>query len=112
MQSIVATLNIFMEPFNDKKISEPPNYLDGAKVIKWAWPGQQPFGLVGNEDDPEREEIYGLAICQYEDSNGMYRFSCDKNWEVIQDGFYDNEEQAIERLPDQYKNVIANWRTK
>ena len=91
---------------------EPPNYLDGAKVIKWAWSGQQPFGFVGYENSPERDEIYGLAICKYDHEEGIYRFSCDRNWEVVQDGFYDTVENAIKQLPDQYKNVEADWRRK
>jgi hypothetical protein len=94
---------------------EPPDYLDGAKVVLWAWSGELPFGFVGNEDDTEREEVYGLAICQYEGKVSkelIYRFSCDKNWIVIQDGIYDTVENAIRFLPDQYRNVAANWRPK
>jgi hypothetical protein len=89
---------------------QPPTYIDGAKVIKWAWSGSQPFGFVGNEDRSERVEIYGLAICKYEHCNkGIYRFSCDKNWETVQDGFYGTVENAMQQLPAQYKNVDAVW---
>jgi hypothetical protein len=35
----------------------------------------------------------------------IYRFSCDKEWEVQQDSSYDSIENAIEQLPDQYRNV-------
>lgn len=99
-------------------IIEPPDYLDGAKVIKWAWSGQKPFGYVGNEEDTEREEIYGLAICQYDNPKGfynketVYRFSCDKNWQTLQDVLYDTIDNAIRLLPDQYKNIDANWQTR
>ena len=89
-----------------------PNYIDGAKVLKWAWSGLEPFGFVGNEDTNENEPVFGLALCQYEGESNIYRFSCDKNWETIQDGLYDTVENAIEQLPEQYKNVIANWQTK
>ncbi len=102
----------FVDPFFDTDIIAPPQELDGAKVIKWAWSGNKPFGYVGNEDDTERESIYGLAICAYGDYAGFYRFSCDKNWEVIQYSFYETIEQAIKQLPDQYKNVEANWQTQ
>lgn len=88
---------------------EPPEYIDKAKVIQWAWSGLQPFGIMSSEDGSEREEIYGLAICKYEGSKNIYRFSCDKNWETVQDGVYNDIEEAIRRLPDQYKNVVANW---
>ncbi|MBO9729373.1 MAG: hypothetical protein J7623_12120 [Chitinophaga sp.] len=91
---------------------EPPVYIDGAKVIKWAWSELQPFGIVSNEEESENQEIHGLAICQYENSKKIYRFSCNKNWETIQDGAYRNIEDAVRLLPDQYKNVQANWHSR
>ena len=90
---------------------EPPNYLDGAKVINWAWSGQVPFGITENTDGDEKEEVFGLAVCKYEDSDNFYRFSCDKNWEVVQDSLYNSIEDAIRFLPEQYKNVERNWLT-
>jgi len=93
-------------------IVEPPACIDGAKVIRWAWSGSQPFGYISNEDGLEREEIYGLAICKYENSKNVYRFSCDKNWETVQDGIYNDIENAINLLPDQYRNVEANWHSR
>lgn len=90
---------------------ERPNYLDGAKVIKWAWSGQVPFGIIENTDGDEKEEVFGLAVCKYEDSDNFYRFSCDKNWEVVQDSLYNSIEDAIRFLPEQYKNVERNWLT-
>jgi hypothetical protein len=91
---------------------EPPNYLDGAKVIKWTWSGPEPFGIIEILDSDEKEEFFGLAICKYDDSDNFYRFSCDKNWEVVQDPFYKSIEEAIAFLPEQYKNVERNWLTK
>lgn len=100
---------------NDNKfmtIIEPPNYLDGAKVIKWSWSGLYPFGFVYSTDNTSREEIYGFAICQYENSGSIYRFSCNKNWEVIQDSDYESFSDAVNQLPEQYKNVEPNWQLK
>jgi len=95
------------------KVNEPPNELEGAKVIKWAWSGDKPFGYLRYEDEQfEPVEIYGLAICQYDDSDNVYRFSCDKNWEVQQDDVYKSVEDAVRQLPDQYRLVSAEWRTK
>jgi hypothetical protein len=94
---------------------EPPDFLDGARVIKWAWSGLRPFGYVANEDGTGKEEIYGLAICRYDDSKSkepICRFSCDKNWEPVQDGIYDSVENAIRHLPPQYRNEEANWLSK
>ena len=94
---------------------EPPDELDGAKVIKWAWSGNEPFGLLpitGSEKYNDSIEIFGLAICQYNDSDNVYRFSCDKNWEVQQDSVFKSVEDALRHLPDQYKFVTAKWQTK
>jgi hypothetical protein len=102
----------------ENQIVEPPDDLDGAKVIKWAWSGVEPFGhlpIVGSDTDNESRdsiEIFGLAICQYDDSDNVYRFSCDKDWEVQQDGGYESVEDAQRQLSDQYKLVTAKWRTK
>ncbi|MEP6904105.1 MAG: hypothetical protein ABJA66_20470 [Actinomycetota bacterium] len=90
-------------------MSKPNNEIDGAKVLYWAWSGSVPFGFVGDPKDPMASKIYGVAICQYENSNEFYRFSCDENWETQQDQVYDSVKLAIENLPDQYKNVSADW---
>lgn len=102
----------FNAPFFEAEIIEPPLELDGAKVVKWAWSGHKPFGFVGNEDGTESESIYGLAFCSYGDNEGIHRFSCDRNWEVVQDGYYNTIDQALDQLPDQYKNVEAVWQTR
>jgi hypothetical protein len=96
----------------EHKTIEPPSYLDGARVLKWAWSGQYPFGYLCDKEDRERVEIYGLAICKYDDSNSLYRFSCDKDWEVVNDSPEDSIENAIKNIPDQYKNAERIWRTK
>jgi hypothetical protein len=90
---------------------KPPAYIDGAKVIKWAWSGPKPFGYVGMIDSPGREDIYGLAICQYENSDSFYRFSCDKYWETVQDASNATDEDAIRFLPLQYANIKADWQS-
>lgn len=88
---------------------KPPVMLDGANVIMWAWSGEQPFGHVDTIGTSVSELIYGLAICTYNNSQEIYRFSCNINWEVVQDGHYQTIEQAIDQLPNQYKNVKAIW---
>jgi hypothetical protein len=57
----------------ENQIVEPPDELDGAKVIRWAWSGITPFGhlpIAGTDTDDDScdsIEIFGLAICQYEE---------------------------------------------
>lgn len=93
--------------------NKPPKEIDGAKVLLWAWSGEIPFGILryaGREKDGQiAAEIYGLAICQYEKSGQIYRFSCNKNWETEQDAPHASIEQAKNQLPAQYNNVKAEW---
>ena len=88
---------------------KPPSTIDGAKIIEWAWSGSKPFGVVQYKDGQISREIYGLAICRYENSNIIYRFCCDKNWETQQDGDYPSIDDAKKFLPDQYSQVIPQW---
>jgi hypothetical protein len=94
-------------------MSKPEKEIDGANVLYWAWSGAKPFGVIrykGEEKDGQIAfEIYGLAICRYDNDNRVYRFSCEKNWETQQDGLYDSIEEAKADLPEQYKEVPANW---
>ncbi len=53
-------------------------------------------------------EIYGLAICAY-DSSTIYRFSCDRNWEVQNDAPCDSVESARQSIPKQYENEPVVW---
>ncbi len=95
--------------FNLDMIKTPPENLDGAKVIEWAWSGAHPFGTVRYENGKIHSKIYGLAICMYPNSSSVYRFSCDYNWEVIQDNNYSCLEDAKETLPKQYCKVEVVW---
>lgn len=85
-------------------MNRPPKEIDGAKVLFWAWSGSMPFGRVSDI------EIYGLALCQYENTEDVYRFSCDEDWETQQDDVYSSVQEAKESLPTQYKNVEAEWK--
>jgi hypothetical protein len=95
-----------------KKLVEPPEYLDGARVIMWAWSGKKPFGYLPYIDGSSSIEIYGLAICRYGSSGPVYRFSCDRKWVVQNDMDYDSVEEALELLPDQYKQLSVEWINK
>jgi hypothetical protein len=81
----------------------PPALIDGARVLEWAW-SETPFGEVGDI------AIHGLALCQYDGSTQVYRFSCDAAWSCQQDALYDSVEEAKQALPAQYRRVEAEWR--
>jgi hypothetical protein len=90
-------------------VSEPPAELDGARVLCWAWSGQEPFGVVKYTTGEIAAAIYGLAICSYGDEC-VYRFSCDAAWGVEQDGAYESVEEAKRLLPEQYRDVPVVWK--
>lgn len=94
----------------DDLFHRPPDMLDGAQVIKWAWSGNRPFGVMPVVGDEPKIEIYGLAICRYKDSSEVHCFSCSSEWEVQNDSPYHSVEDAMEQLPDQYRQVKAQWR--
>jgi len=86
----------------------PPNLIDGARVLEWAW-SDEPFGELPNEDGTAALLIHGLALCRYENSTEIYRFSCDATWECAQDDKYDSIEDAKTHLPQQYRRIPAIW---
>jgi len=91
-------------------MSKPPKTIDNAEVLYWAWSGEIPFGTLKSTNGSIIADIFGLAICVYRDSDSIYRFSCDNEWESEQDSDYSSIEEAMNNLPEQYKNVPANWR--
>jgi hypothetical protein len=68
-----------------------------------------PYGEVFYEDGEVAAVIHGLAICQYEGSVDVYRFSCSAHWECEQDQVYSSVELAKSQLPEQYRKMEAVW---
>ena len=81
---------------------KPPDRIDGADLLEWAW-SDKPFGEVSGI------KIHGLAICRYAGASEVYRFSCDAQWNTQQDEVYGSAIEAKHELPDQYRNSKANW---
>lgn len=76
-----------------------PTELDGAKVIHITSNSiTNQFGTIGvindNKEIVDKLLITAVAICQYEGSKEIYLFSCNIDWEVIQDTDYDSIEEA------------------
>lgn len=88
-------------------MSMPPPFLDGAHVLWWAWSGEVPFGEL---PDAEGDDllIYGFAVCQY-DSGEIYRFTCNRQWGVVQDTDNADEEEAKASIPAQYEASRVVW---
>ncbi|MBQ4810284.1 hypothetical protein J8M20_03005 [Pseudoalteromonas luteoviolacea] len=64
--------------------------------------------MLRNESGEIAPEIFGLALCQYDESGFIYRFTCDSGWETEQDADYGSVAEAKENLPEQYRDVKAN----
>ena len=86
----------------------PPSHLDGARVLAWAW-SDSPFGHVAADSGMGTVAIHGLALCRYAGDASVYRFSCDAQWESVQDAPYASLDDAREQLPAQYGAVAATW---
>jgi hypothetical protein len=88
-------------------MSIPPPMLDGARVLWWAWSGVISFGELSGAEGDDRQ-VHGFAICRYE-SGELYRFTCNKHWEVVQDMDHTDEEEAKSDIPSQYDSTRVNW---
>jgi hypothetical protein len=86
----------------------PPSEIDGARVLEWAW-SERPFGELRDDAGRLVAVVHGLAICRYDASPKVYRFSCDANWECQQDADYDSIAEAKASLPAQYRGAVAVW---
>jgi len=74
----------------------------------WAWSGELPFGeLPGAEGDDGL--IFGFAVCRYDQSGALYRFTCNKHWQVVQDMDHGDEEEAKADIPGQYDASRVVW---
>ncbi|TMP32903.1 hypothetical protein [Pseudoalteromonas rubra] len=93
-------------------MNNPPSEIDGANVLEWAWSGDKPFGYIHYENGKVAAKIYGLAICKYENGDGVYRFSCNEHWETEQDQKYGSINEAKLNIPLQYQSVIAKWQSQ
>ena len=87
----------------------PPKTLDGAVVVHWAWSEPLPFFVMA--DGGSGTAIHGLAVCRYDDSGKVYRFSCSREWEVENDSPQDSVEQAMQAPSLQYDTSAVAWHT-
>ena len=89
----------------------PPHVVDGAKILDWVWSGDVPFGHILNREGAKICAVHGLAICAYAGDPRIYRFSCDRNWNVEQDAFHDSAAEAKTEVAQLYPLSIAPWHT-
>jgi hypothetical protein len=89
-------------------MSIPPPTLDGARVLWWAWAGVEPFGELHGAEGDDRL-VFGFAVCRYE-TGELYRFTCNRHWQVVQDMDHTVEEEAKADIPGQYDASRVAWR--
>ena len=92
-------------------MKQPPDTIDGAKVLFWALSHPEPIFIMRSADGKVAINIHGLAVCQY--PNGQtHRFSCDEKWETQNDIDCDTPEQALTAPSYQYDVSKVNWNKK
>ena len=96
-------------------IDRIPNEIDGANLIcylsldsKHIKTGNTKHWVGGQL----LEEIFGLAICKYNNSDGFYLFYCDKNWQTITDTYHDTVEDAKDQAEFEFLNTKIAWTDK
>ena len=90
-------------------MTPPPEQLDNADVLLWACSESEPFGVIRySTGDGIAHLVHGLAICRYSESGAIYRFSCDLDWEVVQDAPYQSTEQATAAAAQMFSTAI-DW---
>lgn len=78
-----------------------PKNIDGATVILYASNlEERPLGYVSCDDNGEDLDIAYIVIARYEDSGKLYLFSCNGEYEVLNDIDIDSIEDG--------KNIVAN----
>ncbi len=100
-----------MNIIQNRDTNEPPDELDGAAVILWAFNPQKPFFIMTTSDGTPYKSIHGFAICQYKGKKGYYKFSCDIGWNVENDKDCDSIDEAINSANDISLESI-NWNQK
>lgn len=88
-------------------MSMSPPMLDGAHVLWWAWAGNEPFGELPGAKGDDRL-VFGFAVCRY-DTGELYRFTCNRHWQVVQDMDHQDENEAKADIPAQYDASRVVW---
>ena len=105
--------------------SKPPQYLDGAKVLKYVhinsevpFTGKSNLYFI-NPDLPKNDPNYStkigrvpnLAICQNEGDSDYLLFYCNKDWGVLFAAGCESVESAIKKAAVDYVGIENNWYT-
>jgi hypothetical protein len=50
-----------------------------------------------------------LAICQYQDGDGVYLFGCDQDWTSITDTWHATFDDAMAQAEFEHRGTITTW---
>nr|WP_067055002.1 hypothetical protein [Mucilaginibacter sp. L294] len=83
-------------------MNDVPAIVGNARVIYYAV-----VNLLDSNINEDRKQIAGFTICQSENEQGYYLFSCDSNWKEFADTWHESIDDAIDQA--EYEcNGISN----
>ena len=88
-------------------MDRPPQHLDGAKVVCWTVSPRGGFYQLRGADPPIT--VVAMAVAQYEDGGSIYLFTCNRNWEVVQDWDCGSVEEAMELAAEHVGTEALDW---
>jgi hypothetical protein len=92
------------------KMVEPPSRLDGADILLFCPLDERVRPTGGHSIQLEDGTMYvptNAAICQYENSETVYRFYCNDDWEVVTDTVHYSVQEAIDEIESGYAGATA-----
>src|SRR5688572_6898152 len=95
-------------------MGEPPELLDGARVLAFAVVDATvvPTGTTTHRIESEVSgPAAGLAIARYDGDEQIYLFYCDLAWQVVSDTCHPSLELAREQAEFEYRGVSARCHT-
>ncbi len=94
-------------PCDDGRVPEPPEVIDGARVLKVAeLAAARPTGntrhIVGGE---LRSDYAALVIAQYPGDDSYDLLYCDEDWNAVTDTFHLDLDSALHQAAFEYHGV-------
>ncbi len=91
------------------KMKKPQKKIDNANVMYWFYSEHEPIFEMPDSENKNKIKIHGLTICKYDSGDKVYKFSCNKNWEVVNDTLYDSIHEALNSTSLQYDIKTIKW---
>jgi hypothetical protein len=90
----------------------PPNRIDNAHVIVYlilTATNERTRKTMHIVEGNLIQEVFGLAICKYDDDEGFYLFYCDDEWRAVTDTYHASVQDAKEQAAFEYTNTEDGW---